>query len=224
MIKQVLLFSAISISAFALDYEDAKELEENYGVLKALSSYKALAKRDDVNSIFRLAQIYSRGDEIQKNLTKAKEYLEQGSKLNHHKSTYYLGKLYLSKKSPYYDLTDAFNTFAMAANENYAPAQNMIGQFFTTGTVVEKDYKKAVKYFEKASKQGLTDAHCNLAYMYASGKGLFPNFGRANQFAKKGIEQGNKKCEKVWKDYNLAKYGKDKGWKFNFYTKPEEKE
>ena len=221
MIKIIFFFLAICLSLLALDYEQAREIEKEEGVMKALSSYRALAKRDDVDAIFRLAQIYSKGIGIKKSLSRAKELLEQASSLNHHKSTYYLGKLYLSKKSPYYDLTDAFNSFAIAANNNYAPAQNMIGQFLVTGTVVEKDYKKAVKYFERASKQGLTQAHCNLAFMYASGKGVFPNFGRAHQFAKKGIKQGNKKCQKVWDEYNLKKYDKDKGWKFNFYTKPE---
>jgi TPR repeat protein len=77
-----------------------------------------------------------------------------------------------------------------------------------------------VEYFEKASKQGYVTAQCNLAMMYASGKGVFPNFGRAHVFAKTGVEQGNPICKKVWEDYNLSKYPEDKSFKLNFYTKP----
>jgi len=204
----------------AMTYEDAERIEKKDGLLKALGSYKSLAKQNNTEAMFRLAQVYSSGKTIQRSLPKTFKLLKKASDLNHHKSTYYLGKLYLSKKSPYYNLTDAYNTFVKSANAGYAPAENMIGQFFANSVVVEKDYKLAVKYFEKASKQGHIDAQCNLSFMYASGKGVFPNFGRAHQFAKKGIELGNKKCIKVWEDYNLAKYSEDKGWKFKFYTKP----
>ncbi len=56
----------------------------------------------------------------------------------------------------------------------------MLGQFLVNGVLVEKDYKMAVRYFERASKQELIDAQCNLAFMYASGKGVFPNFGSSS--------------------------------------------
>lgn len=220
MIKKVIVSTIFVCSLNAMTFDDAKQIEKEHGVIKALTIYKTLTKQNDVNAMFRLAMIYSSGKNIQRSLSKSKKFLERASELNHNKSTYYLGKLYLSKKSPYYDLTQAFNTFVKAANENYAPAQNIIGQFFVNGIIVETDYKKAVTLFEKASKQGLIAAHCNLAFMYASGKGVFPNFGRAHQFAKEGYLKGNKKCKKVWKDYNLSKYAKDKGWKYNFYTKP----
>ncbi len=217
----VLLTITINLT-FALSFNEAKNIENSQGVLAALNSYRALADQNDTEAIFRLAMIYANGKEIEQSLSTSKDYLEKGSQLKHNKSTYYLGKLYLSKKSPYYNIKKAFNTFLEAANRNYAPAQNMIGQFLLTGTVIDTDYKKAVSYFEKASQQGDINAHCNLAFMYASGKGVFPNFGRAHQFAKVGLEKKNKRCKKVWEDYNLSKYDKDKGWKFNFYTKPSE--
>lgn len=220
MLRTLLLFSLLLNLIYAISFKEAQDIEKTQGVLASLNTYRALAGQNDVNAIFRLAMIYANGKEIKRSLIMSKKYLEKGSELNHNKSTYYLAKLYLSKKTPYNDLTKAFNTFLKAAKNGYAPAQNMIGQFLATGTVIKTDYKKAVEYFEKASKQGYVEANCNLAFMYASGKGVFPNFGRAHQFAKKGIKQGNKKCQKVWDDYNLEKYDEDKGWKFNFYTKP----
>ncbi|PLY08461.1 MAG: hypothetical protein C0625_02400 [Arcobacter sp.] len=221
MIKNIIA-SVLLISNLhgVMTYQEAKEVEKKFGVMKSLRMYKILAEQDNVEAMFRLAQIYSSGKTIKRSISKAKDLLQRASNLNHHKSTYYLGKIYLSEKTPYYDLATAFNTFLKAANKGYAPAQNMIGQFLTKGIVVEKDYKMAVIYFERASKQDYVEAQCNLSFMYASGKGVFPNFGRANQFARKGLSLGNKKCKKVWEDYNLQKYDEDKGWKFNFYTKP----
>lgn len=75
-------------------------------------------------------------------------------------------------------------------------------------------------YFKEASQQRIYDANCYIAYMYATGKGVFPNFGRAATFAKDEYEKGNKLCAKVWKDYNLGKYPQDKGWKIGDYLEP----
>jgi TPR repeat protein len=219
LLLSLFLFIAI---ANAVTFKEAKEVERKYGVLKALSFYKELAEDNNKKAIFELAKIYFQGREVKKSLILAKKYLERGSNLGDDKSTFFLGKLYLSKKSPYHNLTLSYNTFVKAANNDYAPAQNMIGQFLVNGVGVDKDYKLAVKLFEKAAKQNFIEAQCNLAFMYATGKGVFINLGRAHQFAKKGKELGVKRCEYVWKEYNLKKYPEDKGFKFNFYTTPKE--
>lgn len=220
MIRKIIISLLFISNIYAITFEDAKKIEEEFGLIEALSSYRTLAKQNDVKALFRLAMVYSKNKPFEKNLTKTHDLLKKASKLNYHKATYYLGKLYLSKKSPFYDLTDAYNSFLLAANENYAPAQNMIGQFLLSGILVDKDFKMAVKYFERAAKQNYINAQCNLSFMYASGKGVFPNLGRAHQFAKEGKEKGNKRCIKVWKDYKLANYPEDKGWKIGDYNKP----
>ena len=92
--------------------------------------------------------------------------------------------------------------------------------FLTSKVILEKDYKEAVKWYERASKQGYVNAQCNLAFMYASGKGVWQNMGRAHAFAKPGFKKGNPNCEKVWNDFNLEKYPEDKGFKFKFYNEP----
>lgn len=204
----------------AMTYEEVKEFEKEHGTLKALGFYKELASNNDTNAMIRIAQIYANAQEVEQSFTTSYEYLQKAANLNDAQGLYYLGKFQLLKKTPYYNLTQAYNSFVKSSKLNYAPAQNMLGQFLVNGIVVEKDYKMAVKYFENASKQGLIDAQCNLAFMYASGKGVFTNFGRAHVFAKEGKEQGNKKCIKVWNDFNLGKYPEDKGFKFKFYTKP----
>ncbi|TLP40629.1 tetratricopeptide repeat protein [Arcobacter arenosus] len=204
----------------AISFEEVKNHEKKYGTLEALSHYRNLASKNNTKAMIEIAKIYANGKEVQRSFQTSYEYLQKASKLNDPEAFYLLGKLQLNKKTPYYNLVDAYNSFIKSSKLNYAPAQNILGVFLVNGVVIEKDFKMAVKYFERASKQGLIEAQCNLAFMYASGKGVFPNFGRAHAFAKKGKEIGNKKCIKVWKDYNLKKYPEDKGWKFNFYNKP----
>jgi len=133
---------------------------------------------------------------------------------------YELAKQYSSKKSKDYNIKKAYNLLVDNINENHAKSQILIAKFFLIGLAVEKDYEKALYYFKEASKQKEYTANCYIAYIYASGKGVFPNFGRAHVFAKSEYERGNKVCKKVWKDYNLGKYSKDKGWKFGDYNKP----
>jgi uncharacterized protein len=133
---------------------------------------------------------------------------------------YELAKDYASKKSINYDIKKAYNLLVDNVNENHAKSQLLIGRFFLIGLAVDKDYEKALYYFKEASKQKEYTANCYIAYMYASGKGVFPNFGRAHVFAKSEYKQGNKVCKKVWRDYNLGKYPKDKGWNIGKYNKP----
>ncbi|MGM0518434.1 MAG: tetratricopeptide repeat protein, partial [Campylobacterota bacterium] len=136
------------------------------------------------------------------------------------KAYYTLGKIYLSKTTKYHDETKAYNHFVYSANKGYAKSQNMLGKLFLFGITTEVDFKKALHYFKKASKQKYYDANCFIAYMYASGKGVFPNFGRAHVFAKDEYKKGNKLCKRVWRDYNLGKYPKDEGFKVGDYLKP----
>ena len=140
--------------------------------------------------------------------------------LDNLEETYKLAKQYSSTKSKYFDIKKAYNLLVDNANKNHAKSQVLIGRFFLIGAAVDKDYEKALYYFKEASKQKEYDANCYIAYMYASGKGVFPNFGRAHIFAKNEYEKGNKICKKVWKDYNLGKYPKDKGWNIGDYNKP----
>lgn len=218
-----ILFSIVitTILNATTTYKEVKELEQSQGTLKALPYYKELAQKNNPDAIYELALIHSQGKYFKKNINKTHNLLKKASNLDHDKSSYYLGKLYLSKKSPYFSLEKAYNSFVKAANNNHAPALNMIGQFFVKGIVVDKDYVQALKLFERASKQDYIKAQCNLAFMYANGKGTLQNLGRAHSFAKQGKEKGYKRCIKIWKEFNLHKYTKDGGWKFNFYTKPE---
>ena len=133
---------------------------------------------------------------------------------------YKLAKIYSSKSTKPYDIKKAYNLLVDNVNKNHAKSQVLIGKFFLIGAAVDKDYEKALYYFKEASKQKEYNANCYIAYMYASGKGVFPNFGRAHVFAKDEYKKGNKICKKVWKDYNLGKYPKDKGWNIGNYNKP----
>jgi uncharacterized protein len=213
-----LLINALNTMAFE-DVNTIKNVEES---MKALSEYKKLANNNDPKAMHQLGLIYLKGDGIEKNLNQAYEYFQKASDLGNLESTYLLGKIYLSDKTIYYNPKKAYNTFVEAAKKNHAKSQLMIGKFFLMGEVVDKDYEKALYYFKLASKQKEYDANCYVAYMYASGLGVFPNFGRAHNFAEAEYKNNNKLCVKVWNDYNLKKYPRDNGFRIGDYNKPVE--
>ncbi|MDZ7820073.1 MAG: tetratricopeptide repeat protein [Aliarcobacter sp.] len=204
----------------AMTFEEVYTIHKVQGTMKTLSLFKELAKDNDPKANHELGLIYLKGDGIAKNLNQAVEYFQKASDLGNLESTYTLGKIYLSQQTQYYNPKKAYNTFVDAANENHGKSLLMIGRFLLMGEIVDKDYEKALHYFKLASKQKEYEANCYIAYMYAAGMGVFPNFGRANTFAKDQYKKGNKLCVKVWDDYNLGKYPKDNGWKIGDYNEP----
>ena len=218
--KIILILSLFAKLLSAMTFEEVYTIKQVQGTLKVLSAYKELADDKNPKALHELGLIYFNGDGIAKNINQAMEYFQKASDLGNLESTYTLGKIYLSDKTKYYDPKKAYNSFVEAANKNHSKSQLMIGRFLLIGEIISIDYEKALHYFKLASKQKEYNANCYIAYMYAGGLGVFPNFGRAHVFAKDQYEKGNKLCIKVWKDYNLGKYPNDDGWKIGDYNKP----
>ena len=218
--KIILVLSLFAKLLSAMTFEEIYTIKQVQGTLKVLSAYKELADDNNPKALHELGLIYFNGDGIAKNINQAMEYFQKASDLGNLESTYTLGKIYLSDKTKYHDPKKAYNSFVEAANKNHSKSQLMIGRFLLIGEIISIDYEKALHYFKLASKQKEYNANCYIAYMYAGGLGVFPNFGRAHVFAKDQYEKGNKLCVKVWKDYNLGKYPKDDGWKIGDYNKP----
>lgn len=218
--KIILLIVLFIKLTFAMTFEEVYTIKEIQGTMKALKHYKNLADEDNPKALHELGLIYFKGDGIAKNINQAFNYFQKASDLGNLESTYTLGRIYLSNKTHYHDPKKAYNSFVEAANKNHAKSQLMVGRFFLIGEIIPIDYTKALHYFKLASKQKEYNANCYIAYMYAGGLGVFPNFGRAHVFAKDQYKKGNKLCIKVWKDYNLSKYPKDDSWKVGNYNKP----
>lgn len=215
------LFSLL-FSAQNTEYEKAKIYEQNRDIKKAIKYYFEAAKKRDDKALLYLGKLYFQGKYLNQSTKKAIDFLEKASLLDNIKAKYNLGIIYASKNSKeYHNYNKAYNIFLELANEGYAPAQNKVGMFLTHGYGgQEKDYTKAVKWYEASAKQCYEPAECNLAFMYVNGKGVWKNFGRAHVFAKDGYTNGNKICKTIWEKHSLDKYPIDKGFKFNFYVKP----
>jgi uncharacterized protein len=63
---------------------------------------------------------------------------------------------------------------------------------------IKQDYKTAVEYYEKAIKEEVVDAYCNLGNIYALGlgeeQGIVRDVPKGIQFLAKGAEEGSRQA------------------------------
>lgn len=70
-------------------------------------------------------------------------------------------------------------------------AQYELGLRYFRGQGVQRDYSKAVYWFEKAANAGNFKALTNLGVMYVSGEGVSQNFAKARTLFRKSADQGD---------------------------------
>jgi len=98
------------------------------------------------------------------------------------------------------------------------------GLCYEKGYGVEKDYKKAVKFYTKSAEQGYAMAQCNLGWCYENGKGVEQDYKKAVEWYTRAAEQGYDKAQNNLGDcYNYGK-GVEKDCKkaVEWYTKAAE--
>ena len=87
--------------------------------------------------------------------------------------------------------SDALKYFRLAANENYAPAQDKLGWMYQNGWGVNRSYSEAYKQYQKAAGQGNREAQASLGYLYYKGLGVKRDLRQALYWYGKSAEQGN---------------------------------
>ncbi|MEA3498627.1 MAG: tetratricopeptide repeat protein [Campylobacterota bacterium] len=218
MIRLFIILILFVFTLFATTIEEVNEVYKDGDIKNAIKLYKELSRDGDDEAYFKLGTIYYKGKDVKRDINLAMGYFKQASAYGHIKAKYNSAIIYGLKQYKFHSYRKAYNIFLELAQNNYPNAQNKIGQYLVYRLGVDKDYKLAVKWFEQSYFVGhYKPASCSLALMYASGKGVFPNLGRARELAQDGYDKKIPSCVKVYKDFNLHKYDKDKGFKFGFY-------
>lgn len=191
----------------------ALEEKQNNNHKQALELFYKVAKENNSpQAIYEIGKYFYEGKVVKRNFDKAKEFFERSANAGFVDAKYALGIFYFNKNNPYHNYKKSYDIFFELANENHAPSQNRLGMYLAFGLDMDKDYKEAVKWFQKSSDNGYLTGTCHLALMYASGKGVFPNMGRAKVLAQDGYNQKNPVCVHVWNTFNLGNFSEDKGF------------
>lgn len=93
----------------------------------------------------------------------------------------------------------SFNDYLKLAEKGNAEAQFKLGVLYSNGREVQKDYGKAVEWYQKAANQNYAKAQYNLAICYEEGNGVPMNFVKAVEWYQKAAAQGMSEAQ-----YNLG--------------------
>ncbi len=117
---------------------------------------------------------------------------------HHEENPEYLGKaLYWLEKS--------------AAGDN-ADALLLLGQIYHEGILVDADYAKARKYYERAMKLGSKLAQSHLGVMYCNGQGMEKNYEKAYELFKPLAEEGMYEAEMTLGVMYFRGYGVERNY------------
>ncbi len=134
------------------------------------------------------AHLYGRG--VEKNVTKAREWLQLAAAEGH-----LLAMLNLAASYRQQLVADPEPDIALAwyerAHANGATAALLsIGFMYANGEIDEPDHGAAAAYFQKALDEGLMSASTHLAYAYLVGRGVTEDYNRALALYRQGAESG----------------------------------
>jgi len=124
----------------------------------------------------------------------AKNNNEELTSVQFGKAVCYLHGYRISK-----DKAEAVKWFRKAAEQGFAPAQNILAFCYDNGEGVEKNTTEAVKWYRRAAEQGSVESQYNLALSYDNGDGVTKNRTEAVKWYRRAAEQGLAQAQ-----YNLA--------------------
>ena len=168
-----------------------------------------LANMGDINAIYRLAEMYYYGTDIDKDYEKAYIWYSKAGEQGFAPAQHSLGLMYEKGYGVAKDFAQAIKWYSKAAEQDYELSLFKLGQMYKVGQGVKIDYRKALELFRKAAKKGNSDAYNSLGLMYFKGKGVTKNIEKAIELFTIAENQGVPVAQ-----YNLGhilETGYDKG-------------
>ena len=125
---------------------------------KALELYKKAADFDNVDAMYKLADMYYYGESVDKDLVKASEYYKKAADNGHVEAMIALAGMYYNGKGGEEDLVKAREYFKKAADNGHVKAMSALAYMYYNGEGGDKDLVKAREYYKKAADKGDIEA------------------------------------------------------------------
>ncbi|MGB5715709.1 MAG: tetratricopeptide repeat protein [Gammaproteobacteria bacterium] len=125
---------------------------------------KALASTatGDMESQYKLGNMYTEGVGTNIDLTKAAEAFEQSASQGYAKAEYKLGLIYYEGTGVTASRKTAYKWFKKAADKGYAAAQYYLGKMYASGEGVKRDYATSLEWYTKAVDGGFNQARSEM--------------------------------------------------------------
>ena len=204
-----------SNAAHRLFVKGVQELKKEH-IKNAINLLTQASKRKHVLAKIYLAKIYFDGIGVEKDLSKAFGLYYELHKLEEPIGTYNCAVFLENGWGTPLSYQRAFELYSYAAKElNFPEAQRALGSMYFAGRGVEKDYKEAWKWYDKAARQGNARAIYNLALMLDKGWGIKKNSSESFKLFESAAKKGEVKAfialgrkyetgEGVNRDYTIA--------------------
>jgi len=179
---------------------------------KAFKWYERGTLYDDAFSCNALGAMYFNGAGVKRDYNEAKRYFEKAAYYDFADAYVNLGFMYEQGIGVIKSEFNAGENYERAAELGNVWAQNQTGLMYLytdygfvmdddncdENAEVERDFASAKKWFEKAMKNGNTNAMTNLCVIYANGYGVAKDDKKAFSLAKKAVENGGDANAKQW--------------------------
>ncbi len=153
---------------------------------EAVKWWKKAAEQGNAEAQFMLGCCYKNGEGVEQNDTEAAKWWKKAAEQGDEVAQFMLGCCYKNGEGVQQSDTEAEKWYKQAW-QTVAEDEYRIGEgFFNI-----KNYKGAVKCYQKAAEQGHANAQCALGECYECGVGVEQSDTEALKWYKKAAEQGN---------------------------------
>lgn len=151
----------------------------------------AVREYRDANAAYLLEKLYSQGELLPKDVTKAIPYLMIAAEQDNPFALYRLGKLYLAGDGLEQDSTKGLSLLERSFSLGNQTAADLLGRTYARGALVPKDMEKALPYLFTAANAGNPFSLYQLGRIYFYGDGVLPDPDLAVQLLNASASQGN---------------------------------
>lgn len=128
---------------------------------------RVLAEAGETGAQFGLGLLYDYGFQgSARNPDEAQRWYLKAAAAGDVDAQYYLGKWYRGR-SARPEPAEAFYWIRLAADQGQPSAQAVLGELYEAGEGVAKDLEQAGAWYLRAADQGVAQAHCGVARLYA---------------------------------------------------------
>ncbi|MET3910199.1 hypothetical protein ABID59_004556 [Bradyrhizobium sp. S3.3.6] len=186
-LRQLLLGSVFASAALASVLPPSAVRARDFPERFSINSLEQFTKAGDTWAMFNLAMKYTFGDGAERDVQKAREWMERAADGGYQPAMVELGVGYLIEGTGKDDRETGIAWLKKAADLHFGPAM------FNLGIVAihEKDFDGAKSWFEKGKDEGHLGSLRMLAYLYGRGEGGKKDCAEAARLLKTAANAGD---------------------------------
>ena len=173
------------------DRRDYKKREERKVDTSIIQKQISAAETGDPGEQSKLAFMYAKGINIDKNEITAIKWYREAAENNHVDAQYNLALMYAKGRGVEQDYNEAFKWYLLAAVQGDPVSQNAVAMMYSKGVGTEKKQDLAFEWFMRAAEQDYTNAQYKVGEMLGKGIGIEQDDKKAHEWYEKAAIKGH---------------------------------